>query len=91
MRADVFDIAEHAVAAGLRTVMSPNGTLVTREVAARMKACGIARISVSIDFPTAEEHDRFRGVPGCTAVPCAACATPSPPAWRCRLTPRSPG
>ena len=64
MRADVFDIAEHAVAAGLRTVMSPNGTLVTREVAARMKACGIARISVSIDFPTAGEHDRFRGVPG---------------------------
>ena len=29
-----------------------------------MKDVGIARISVSIDFPTAAEHDRFRGVPG---------------------------
>jgi AdoMet-dependent heme synthase len=64
LRADVFDIAEHAADAGLRTVMSPNGTLVTREVADRMKVAGISRISVSIDFPTAAEHDRFRGVPG---------------------------
>jgi radical SAM protein with 4Fe4S-binding SPASM domain len=44
--------------------MSPNGTLVTPTVARRMKDVGIARISVSIDFPTAAEHDRFRGVPG---------------------------
>ena len=32
--------------------------------AARMKAAGIARISVSIDFPDAADHDRFRGWPG---------------------------
>jgi AdoMet-dependent heme synthase len=64
MRDDVFDIAAHAVGAGLRTVMSPNGTLVSPEVARRMKDVGIARISVSIDFPSAEEHDAFRGVQG---------------------------
>ena len=29
LRADVFDIAARAVGHGLRTVMSPNGTLVT--------------------------------------------------------------
>jgi radical SAM protein with 4Fe4S-binding SPASM domain len=29
-----------------------------------MKESGIPRISISIDFPTAELHDKFRGVPG---------------------------
>ena len=37
MRADIFDIAEYAIGKGLRTVMSPNGTLVTPEVARRMQ------------------------------------------------------
>ncbi len=64
MREDIWEIAEHAIAAGLRTVMSPNGTLVTPEVAQRMKTIGIPRISISIDFPTAELHDKFRGVQG---------------------------
>jgi len=64
MRADIFDIAEHAIGKGLRTVMSPNGTLVTPEVAQRMHDVGIARVSISIDFPSAPEHDEFRGVPG---------------------------
>ncbi|HQG54950.1 MAG TPA: SPASM domain-containing protein, partial [Thermoleophilia bacterium] len=64
MRADIFDIAAYAVGKGLRTVMSPNGTLVTPEVARRMRDVGIARVSVSIDFPNAAGHDAFRGVPG---------------------------
>ncbi|MHB0981394.1 MAG: heme b synthase [Thermoleophilia bacterium] len=64
MRADIFEIVGHARAAGLRVVMSPNGTLVTPEVARKMKEAGIPRISISIDFPTAELHDKFRGVPG---------------------------
>ena len=64
MRADIFDIAEYAIGKGLRTVMSPNGTLVTPEVARRMHDVGIARVSVSIDFPGAAEHDAFRGVLG---------------------------
>jgi AdoMet-dependent heme synthase len=64
MRADIFDIAAHAKQRGLRVVMSPNGTLVSAEVAARMRDVGIGRISVSLDFPTAAEHDEFRGVPG---------------------------
>ena len=65
MRADVWELAEHAISVrGLRVVMSPNGTLITPEVARKMKTVGIPRISVSIDFPTAELHDNFRGVPG---------------------------
>jgi len=67
MRADIFAIAERASAKGLRTVMSPNGTLVTPEVARRLRSVGIARVSISIDFPTAAAHDEFRGVPGAFA------------------------
>ena len=64
LRPDIFTIAEAARDAGLRPVMAPNGTLVTAAAAARMKAAGIGRISISIDFPDAAGHDRFRGCPG---------------------------
>ena len=64
LRPDIFAIAEAARDAGLRPVMAPNGTLVTAAAAARMKAAGIGRISISIDFPDPVEHDRFRGCPG---------------------------
>jgi MoaA/NifB/PqqE/SkfB family radical SAM enzyme len=64
LRADIWEIAERAMARGLHAVMAPNGTLVTPEVAARMREVGIRRISISIDYPNAEEHDVFRGVPG---------------------------
>jgi len=64
LRPDIFTIAEAARDAGLRPVMAPNGTLVTAAAAARMKSAGIGRISISIDFPDAAEHDRFRGCAG---------------------------
>jgi len=64
LRDDIFEIASYATGKGLRTVMAPNGTLLTREKADKMKASGISRISVSIDFPTADLHDDFRGEPG---------------------------
>jgi AdoMet-dependent heme synthase len=64
MRADAFDIAAYATGRGLRTVMAVNGTLLTPEIACRMKESGISRISISLDFPTAEGHDLFRGEAG---------------------------
>ncbi len=64
LRNDIFDIAEYGDGLGLRMVMAPNGTLITREVAHRMAASGIQRISASIDGATKAVHDRFRGVDG---------------------------
>jgi len=64
MRPDIFEIAAHAREVGLRAVMAPNGTLVTPENARKIAEVGIKRISVSIDYPNAEEHDKFRGCPG---------------------------
>lgn len=64
LRDDIFQIASYATGNGLRTVMAPNGTLLSQEIAVKMKAAGVSRISISIDFPTADLHDGFRGEPG---------------------------
>ena len=64
LRPDVFDLVRHADSLGLRCVMAPNGTLITSENAMLMKQSGIQRCSISIDGPTSDLHDRFRGVSG---------------------------
>ncbi len=64
MRDDVYEIARYGVDRGLRVVLATNGTLVTADVAERLKTAGISRISVSIDGADAETHDAFRGVSG---------------------------
>lgn len=64
LRDDIFEIAKYGNAKGMRMVMAPNGTLVTREVADKMFEAGIQRISISLDGSTAESHDAFRGVQG---------------------------
>jgi radical SAM protein with 4Fe4S-binding SPASM domain len=59
LREDVYDLAAYASRKGLRPGLSTNGTLITREVAARLEGAGFAYVGVSIDGaePT---HDRFR-------------------------------
>ncbi len=62
LRDDIFDIAAHGTKLGLRMVMAPNGTLITKDIAEKMKSSGIKRISVSLDGSTSESHDNFRGL-----------------------------
>jgi heme b synthase len=64
LRRDIFQIAGYAVGKGLRVAMGTNGTLITEEIAAKLKAVPISRVAVSIDFPEAELQDKFRGKPG---------------------------
>ena len=65
MRPDIWEIVDYAHEKGAMPVIGTNATLITEEIAAKMAEHRIPRISVSIDFPTAEEHDVFRGQPGC--------------------------
>lgn len=62
LRDDIFDIITFGTKLGLRMVMAPNGTLITRENARKMKDSGLKRISVSLDGSTPETHDTFRGL-----------------------------
>jgi heme b synthase len=64
LRHDLFQIAKYAVGKGLRVVMGTNGTLITDEVAAKIRTIPISRVAVSIDFPTPELQDKFRGQAG---------------------------
>ncbi len=64
LRADVYDIARYATGRGLRVVLATNGTLLTPDIARKLKEAGIQRVSISIDGATAQTHDAFRGEPG---------------------------
>lgn len=64
LREDIFDIAQYGTDKGLKMVMAPNGTMVTKDIAFKMAASGIKRISISLDGATDESHDAFRGVQG---------------------------
>jgi heme b synthase len=63
-REDFFDIAKYAAAKGLRIAVGSNGTLVTRDMASRMKNIPVSRLGVSVDFPSPSLQDEFRGVAG---------------------------
>ncbi|MFC1937756.1 radical SAM protein [Chloroflexota bacterium] len=64
MREDILAVARYAVSRGLRVVMGSNGTLVTGDMAARLKEVPVSRLAISIDFPVAELQDGFRGESG---------------------------
>jgi radical SAM protein len=65
MRQDVFDILAYAASKGLRTSLTPTTTrLVTLDKLRRAEEAGVKRVAVSIDGPTAEPHDAFRGFKG---------------------------
>ncbi len=63
LRDDLFELAEYAVKRGVPCSLSTNGTLITEEVAEKLKEAGFSYVGVSIDG-LRETNDRFRGVNG---------------------------
>lgn len=65
MRRDVFEIAAHASAQGLRVALTPTATaLTTRARMREAREVGVRRVAFSLDAPEAALHDRFRGFAG---------------------------
>ncbi|WP_053361863.1 TIGR04053 family radical SAM/SPASM domain-containing protein [Bacillus sp. FJAT-27251] len=65
MREDVFEIAAYAIKKGVRVSMTPSATPnVTKEAIEKAKEVGLSRWAFSLDGPTAEIHDHFRGTEG---------------------------
>ena len=65
MREDLFELADYAVKKGMRVSMTPSATAnVTKEKMERAKEVGLSRWGFSLDGPTPEIHDHFRGTPG---------------------------
>ncbi|HZP23057.1 MAG TPA: radical SAM protein [Terriglobales bacterium] len=63
-RHDIFQLAEYATSRGLRAALATNGTMVTKDIAQKIKDSGIKRVSISLDGADATTHDAFRGIPG---------------------------
>ncbi len=63
LREDIYDLIEYAASFDMQVVMATNGTLITNEVAKRLKKAGLERAAMSIDA-VGSAHDVFRGVNG---------------------------
>ena len=63
MRPDIYELVAHAAENGLRPVFGSNGTLITPEVAVRLKEAGACAMGISVDSLVPEKHDKFRGLP----------------------------
>jgi len=64
MRSDLFELATHAKEKGIKTALSSNGTLITPDIAEKIRESGIGYVGISLDGATQETHDRFRNSPG---------------------------
>lgn len=60
---DFFDIMEDAAALGFRWSMTTNATLITPQMAQRLRKAGMRTVAVSLDG-LEEQHDMLRAMPG---------------------------
>ncbi|MDA2939066.1 TIGR04053 family radical SAM/SPASM domain-containing protein [Acidobacteria bacterium AH-259-A15] len=64
-RSDLCHLVCHGSRLGMRMATIPAATpLLTRSLVKRLKDAGLAQMALSLDGPTPEIHDTFRGVPG---------------------------
>ena len=64
-RPDLLVFVRHAKKRGLRVATIPAATdRLTQAVVASLKEAGLDQMALSLDFPDADRHDAFRGVPG---------------------------
>ena len=63
LRKDLLELAQYARDKGMRAVISTNGTLITKETAAKLQKVGLSYVGVSLDG-IEKTHDRFRGKKG---------------------------
>lgn len=66
-RPDLFELAAYAHARGIRTTLSTNGTLITPEIARRIRDTDFGYVGISLDG-IGPRHDKFRGSRGAFAA-----------------------
>ncbi|MFZ3055803.1 MAG: 12,18-didecarboxysiroheme deacetylase [Smithella sp.] len=67
LRKDLLELAQYARDKGMRAVISTNGTLITKDIAAKLQKVGLSYVGVSLDG-LEKTHDRFRGKKGAFAA-----------------------
>ena len=64
LRKDFLDLVERACQRGIKTNMTTNGTLFTKDRIRRLVRAKPNSVSLSLDGPRAKLHDSIRGLPG---------------------------
>jgi len=67
LRKDIFELISYTKSLGLRAVLGSNGTLLTREIAGKLKQAGLSRAGISLDSKDNRIHDDFRKQKGAWA------------------------
>jgi len=62
-RQDIFELNRRAVKAGIRTILTTNGTMLTDRLI-QEQLIRFSKVRVSLDSTMPDQHDRFRGIPG---------------------------
>ncbi|MFC1514919.1 radical SAM/SPASM domain-containing protein [Candidatus Omnitrophota bacterium] len=60
----ILEVVKFAKEKGFKTTMASNGYLIDKEMAKRIANSGLDAVSLSLDSPYPEVHDRMRGVDG---------------------------
>ena len=73
LRSDIYELIQYGTSKGLKMGLGSNGSLIDDTVAAKLKAAGIATVSVSLDSNIPSQHNEFRGVAGAWQKAVDAC------------------
>jgi len=65
LRDDIWELLQHAREQGIALALSSNGTLITPEIAERLKKSGVEYVGISLDGADRETHENLRNFPGC--------------------------
>lgn len=63
LRPDILELVAYATKLGLRPVFGTNGTLITLDIAHKLKAAGAMGMGISLDSMDAKKHNEFRKFP----------------------------
>ncbi|WP_338598677.1 radical SAM protein [Sulfolobus tengchongensis] len=64
MRRDFLNLSKYASEKGIKLALSTNGTLISEKMAQMLKEIGFVYVGISLDSPSPEFHDKFRGLNG---------------------------
>jgi radical SAM protein with 4Fe4S-binding SPASM domain len=64
LRKDIFDLSSHAARKGMMVLLGTNASLITDDVAEKLKDNGFSGIGISLDSIHPEVHDSIRGMKG---------------------------